>query len=89
MPPRIAAHFRAPLPARQPARCACRQLPLRVPIPRNRFDAWLADWPAIAGPGLLRMKACSTIEGEVAPQIVHGVQHTLHPPESLPVGQTA
>jgi G3E family GTPase len=53
------------------------------PIPVARLDAWLAGWPHIAGPGLLRMKALLDIEGRTGPVAAHGVQHTLHPPTLL------
>lgn len=53
------------------------------PIAAGRLDAWLASWPDIAGPGLLRMKALLDIEGRTAPVALHGVQHTLHPPTPL------
>ncbi len=59
-----------------------------APIPRARFDTWLeTSWPALAGPGLLRMKALLEIEGLATPVAVHGMQHTLHPPESLAAWQ--
>jgi G3E family GTPase len=53
------------------------------PIAAGRLDAWLAGWPDIAGPGLLRMKALFDVEGHTRPVAVHGVQHTLHPPTPL------
>jgi len=83
--PARAAHFRAPLPPDSRHDVRADSFRFAQPIPRARFDAWLADWPALAGPGLLRMKALLEIEGEASPQIVHGVQHTLHPPIPLQV----
>lgn len=53
------------------------------PLAQARLDAWLADWPALAGPGLLRMKALLDVEGHTAPLVLHGVQHTLQPPAAL------
>ncbi|AOF80529.1 cobW/HypB/UreG, nucleotide-binding domain protein [Methyloversatilis sp. RAC08] len=53
------------------------------PIRTSRLDAWLAGWPDIAGPGLLRMKALLDVEGRTGPLALHGVQHTLHPPTPL------
>jgi G3E family GTPase len=84
MLPARPAHFRAPLPPDSRHDVRADSFCFARPIPRARFDAWLADWPRMAGPGLLRMKALFDIEGEVSLQIVHGVQHTLHPPIPLP-----
>lgn len=56
---------------------------LERPVAAAQLEAWLAGWPAIAGPGLLRMKALLDIEGHTRPVAVHGVQHTLHPPTPL------
>ena len=53
------------------------------PLAQARLDVWLADWPAVAGPGLLRMKALLDVEGHSAPLVLHGVQHTLQPPVPL------
>ncbi|MDP3287893.1 MAG: GTP-binding protein [Methyloversatilis sp.] len=53
------------------------------PIAAERLDAWLAGWPGIAGPGLLRMKALFDVEGHNGPVAIHGMQHTLHPPTPL------
>lgn len=78
------AHYRAALPAGSTHDVRADSFSFEQPIPRGRFDAWLADWPTLAGPGLLRMKALLDIEGEAAPLVVHGVQHTLHPPLPLP-----
>ena len=77
-------HFRAPPPKGSSHEVRADSFGFEHPIPRARFDTWLADWPALAGPGLLRMKALFDIEGEASLQIVHGVQHTLHPPIPLP-----
>lgn len=84
MLPARPARFRAALPAGNRHGVRADSFSFAQPIPRARFDAWLADGPALAGPGLLRMKALLDIEGEASPRVVHGVQHTLHPPIPLP-----
>ncbi|WP_018229029.1 CobW family GTP-binding protein [Methyloversatilis universalis] len=54
-----------------------------TPLAPERVQAWLDAWPTVAGPALLRMKAVLDIAGEARAQVVHGVQHTLYPPDSL------
>jgi G3E family GTPase len=83
--PAIAARYRRALPAMSMHDVRAESFRFDVPIHATRLEAWLADWPAIAGTGLLRMKALLDVAGHVAPLVLHGVQHTLYPPESLPV----
>ncbi|WP_374337732.1 GTP-binding protein [Methyloversatilis sp.] len=83
-PPRIARY--RPSPHTLAAEHAVRadSVLIERPLPRQRFDAWLAAWPDVAGPGLLRMKGLFDLAGESRPLIVQGVQHALYPPTPLP-----
>ena len=47
-------------------------------------EAWLAKVVDECGADLLRLKAILAIEGEVAPVVLHAVQHVIHRPERLP-----
>jgi G3E family GTPase len=57
---------------------------IEQPLRRAQLDAWLAAWPDVAGPGMLRMKALLDVAGEARPLVVQGVQHALYPPTPLP-----
>lgn len=82
--PAIAARYRRAIPAMPAHDVRAESFTFAELIQAARLEAWLADWPAIAGPGLLRMKAVLNVAGHGAPLVLHGVQHTLYPPESLP-----
>ncbi|WP_018410883.1 CobW family GTP-binding protein [Methyloversatilis thermotolerans] len=55
---------------------------LPSPIPRARYEAWLAAWPEVADSALLRMKAILHVDA-LGWVVVHGVQHLLYPAQSL------
>ena len=54
-------------------------------IPAATFDMFLELLRSLHGPNLLRMKGIVKIaETPDTPVVVHGVQHVLHPPATLP-----
>lgn len=54
------------------------------PIHWERFVEWVDMFTTIHGQGLLRLKGIVAVEGEVAPLVLHAVQHLFHPPVQLP-----
>ncbi|MEM8660229.1 MAG: GTP-binding protein [Pseudomonadota bacterium] len=54
------------------------------PIDDDKLGAWLGLVMGLVGSNILRIKAILNIEGSEQPIVVHGVQHTLHPPVALP-----
>jgi G3E family GTPase len=83
-PPALPARYRRTMPAATAHGVRADSFHIGQPITAARLEGWLSDWPALAGPDLLRMKALFDIKGHDSPLAVHGVQHTLYPPESLP-----
>ncbi|MFH1814771.1 MAG: GTP-binding protein [Pseudomonadota bacterium] len=81
-PPPRSGRFQ-PVTANEPHAIRADSFSIDRPISVPQLDAWLAGWPDIAGPGLLRMKALLDVEGRTGPVAAHGVQHTLHPPTPL------
>lgn len=56
---------------------------LEKPIDWNAFGLWLGFLLHAYGDRLLRLKGILHIEGEPLPVAIHGVQHTIHPPQHL------
>lgn len=59
-------------------------LTLAQPLPWARFQAWLDLLQRLRGPDLLRFKGLVAVQGQPGPVVVHGVQHLIHPPHTLP-----
>ena len=57
---------------------------LDEPLPESTFNSWLAFLRTLCGPTLLRMKGLVNIQGRSVPTVLHGVQQTFHPPQTLP-----
>ncbi|MDP3832572.1 MAG: GTP-binding protein [Hydrogenophaga sp.] len=56
-----------------------------VPLPRERFFAWLDMIARMRGDDLLRVKGLVHLDDSPdRPLVIHGVQHIFHPPEWLP-----
>jgi G3E family GTPase len=58
--------------------------PLDRALAWPRVEAWLGEVVDQCGADLLRLKAILAIEGEVAPVVLHAVQHVIHRRERLP-----
>lgn len=56
---------------------------LDKPLDRRKLATWLRDLTALRGNDLLRTKGIVFLEGEKAPQVFHGVQHTFDKPVPL------
>ncbi|NDY92437.1 CobW family GTP-binding protein [Ideonella livida] len=59
-------------------------LTLDEPLPWDRFQSWLDLLQRLRGPDLLRFKGLVAVQGQPGPVVVHGVQHLIHPPHTLP-----
>jgi G3E family GTPase len=57
---------------------------LDQPADWSAFVTWLSLLLNRHGRDVLRLKALLDVTGEVAPVLVNGVQHILHPPEHMP-----
>ncbi|WP_198374410.1 CobW family GTP-binding protein [Neoroseomonas rubea] len=53
------------------------------PLPWEGLATWLEMLTVTRGDSLLRVKGLLNIAGEARPVIVHGVQHSFHPPARL------
>ena len=62
---------------------------LEEPVPAWKLFGWLDFLREMAGADLLRMKGIVNLEGQVLPTVVHSVQGTLHPAETLPAWPSA
>jgi len=57
---------------------------LETPLDWDVLSSWLGAVVFHHGNELLRLKGLVDVAGEAGPVVVHGVQHCLHPPETLP-----
>ncbi|QHE94509.1 GTP-binding protein [Pandoraea fibrosis] len=57
---------------------------LETPLDWDVLSSWLGAVAFHHGNELLRVKGLVDVQGEAGPVVVHGVQHRLHPPETLP-----
>lgn len=71
-------------PAHHDARITSQSARLTAPVSPLVFDLWLESLMAGAAQNILRLKAVIHIEGLDHPFALHGVQHIIHPPVSLP-----
>lgn len=62
---------------------------LDEPVPAWKLFGWLDFLREMAGADLLRMKGIVNLEGQDLPTVVHSVQGTLHPAETLPAWPSA
>ncbi|VVE38110.1 cobalamin biosynthesis protein CobW [Pandoraea aquatica] len=56
---------------------------LEQPLEWDVLSSWLGAVTFHHGDDLLRLKALVNVAGESGPVVIHGVQHRLHPPETL------
>ncbi len=56
---------------------------LDKPLDWTAFGLWLIMLLHAHGEDILRIKGILNITGEETPAVVHGVQHTIHPPQHL------
>ncbi|VVE78520.1 cobalamin biosynthesis protein CobW [Pandoraea sputorum] len=56
---------------------------LEAPLEWDVLSSWLGAVTFHHGDDLLRLKALVDVAGESGPVVIHGVQHRLHPPETL------
>jgi G3E family GTPase len=54
-----------------------------APISWPALQAWLGALAAFKGPDLLRVKGIVNVSGRSGPVVIHGVQHSFHPPVEL------
>jgi G3E family GTPase len=54
------------------------------PLPWQALRAWLASITSLRGRDILRIKGLVDVAGCDGPVVIHGVQHTFHPPTRLP-----
>lgn len=54
------------------------------PVPEDVLATWLETLMSFLGSRILRIKGILHVHGSAQPIAVHGVQHVLHPPVSLP-----
>ncbi len=57
---------------------------IEQPLDWNAFGLWLGFLLHAHGDRLLRLKGILHLKGEDLPIAIHGVQHTIHPPQHLP-----
>jgi G3E family GTPase len=57
---------------------------LEAPLEWDVMSSWLGAVAFHHGADMLRLKGLADVCGEAGPVVVHGVQHRLHPPETLP-----
>lgn len=75
------------LPGHEPAHrsdVAAHCITLEAPLEWDVLSSWLGAVTFHHGNDLLRLKALVDVAGESGPVVIHGVQHRLHPPETLP-----
>ena len=58
-------------------------LTLDAPLEWPAFAIWLTMLLNRHGPNILRLKGLLNIAGVHTPVVIHGVQHTIHPPSHL------
>ncbi|MEM1380884.1 MAG: GTP-binding protein [Pseudomonadota bacterium] len=58
-------------------------LTIDEPVGRDGLERWFQELLALGGADLLRMKAMINVKGAPGPIVVHGVQHIIHPIETL------
>ncbi|ODC05086.1 hypothetical protein BFW38_00600 [Terasakiispira papahanaumokuakeensis] len=59
-------------------------LTLEAPVTQAQLNQWIEQMKALAGPRLLRFKGLFNVAGCEQPVVVHGVQHVISPPQTLP-----
>ncbi len=71
-------------PNRHDARIRALCLRFDAPLPWEGVAGYLEMMAMTQGARLLRVKGVLDIRGEALPVVVHGVQHSFHPPRRLP-----
>ncbi len=56
---------------------------IEEPLDWTAFGLWLVMLLHAHGENILRIKGILNIIGEKSPAVIHGVQHTIHPPQHL------
>jgi G3E family GTPase len=71
-------------PNRHDARIRALCLRFDAPLPWEAVAGYLEMMAMTQGARLLRVKGVLDVRGEALPVVVHGVQHSFHPPRRLP-----
>lgn len=72
------------IPGRHDGRIRTFSLTYAQPFEWERVAAWLDQLTSRRGDNLLRVKGLLNVIGMKQPIVIHGVQHLLHPPITLP-----
>lgn len=59
-------------------------LTLETPVTDDQLTQWIEQMQTLAGPRLLRFKGLFHVVGHDQPVVVHGVQHIISAPQTLP-----